>query len=883
MHIANFERRLSSLRLRLRSLFRRSAVERDLSDELGDHLERKAAQYQSSGLTAEEARRAALHDIDGLELRKEQCRDTRRVRPIEDLAQDLRYSLRALRKSPGFTATAILTLALGIGANAAIFSVVNAVLLRALPYRDSGQILTLAQNESLPDLEDIRQQARSFSAVSGITRQALDFIGAGEPVQIIGGLCTADLFPVLGVQPSIGRAFTLEEDHFGGSALVLLTHGFWARHFGSDPAVLGKSIRLSGNSYTILGVLPPDFWLPGNPVDVLVPLRVGNGVAAQFRGVHFMQSYLRLKPGVSIGQASAEMKGIDEWLESHYPVYDRDAHRRLVPLREAVISDVRLELLVVFVAVGVVLLIACVNFASLQLAHSATRRREIAIRAVLGAPVGRLVRQIVTESVVLSLFGGVIGVALGFVGVRFLLLLKPADLPRIENTSVDASVLAFAFVLALFTGLLFGLIPAFSVVFSGSNAHLKEDVRSSSGGASGFRLRRLLVVSEIALALILLISATLLLRSFSLLHRVDPGFRPENLLTMRLELPAARYEEQSKQRALHRQLLDRLNATPGVQAALISELPMSGDWLTHNFQIDGRPKPPAGSEPAVQTRTIAGDYFRLMAIPLLAGRDFGPEDRTGSLHVAIVNRAFAEKYFPSQDPTGSRVEWARENPPDWMTIIGVVGDVKHFGPNEPEQPAIYDLYSQTAQQWKRWMYIVLRDDSHGDVASGALLAFAKEQLRAIDDQLPVSHVSTMPDVLAASLDHQRFNLTLLGVFAAVALTLAVVGIYGVMAYSVTQRTGEIGIRIALGAQRRDILRLILHQGIRLAVIGATIGVLASLALTRFLSHLLFSISPRDPDTFLLIPLALCAVSLLACYIPARRAVRADPIRALRHE
>jgi putative ABC transport system permease protein len=878
----SFERRLHTIPHRLRSLFRREAAERDLDDELSGHLEQKTQLYIAQGLSTEDARCSALRDIDGLELHKERCRDARRVRPIEDLVQDLRYALRALRKSPSFAATAILTLALGIGANAAIFSVVNAVLLRSLPYPDSAQILTLAQNESLPDLEDIRQQARSFS-VSGVTRQALDFTGAGEPVQISGGLCTADLFRVLGVQPSIGRPFTPEEDHFGGPALVLLTYSFWARYFGSDPAVVGKSIRLSGNSYTILGVMPRDFWLPGSPVDVLIPLRVGNGVAAQFRGVHFMKSYLRLKPGVSIQQASAEMKGIDGWLESHYPVYDRDSHRRLIALREAVVGDVRLELLVVFVAVGVVLLIACVNFASLQLARSATRRREIAIRAVLGAPVSRLVRQIVTESVLLSIFGGAIGLGLGVVGIRFLLLLKPADLPRIETTSIDASVLTFTFALSLFTGLLFGLIPAFGAVFSGSNAHLKEDARSSSGGASSFRLRRLLVVSEIALALILLISATLLLRSFSLLHRVDPGFRPENLLTMRLELPAARYEEQSKQRALHRQLLDRLNATPGLHAALISELPMSGDWLSHNFQIDGRPKPPAGSEPQVQTRTIEGDYFRLMGIPLLAGRDFGPEDRTGSLHVAIVNRTFAEKYFQSQDPIRSRVEWARENPPDWMTIIGVVGDVKHFGPNEPEEPAIYDLYSQTKQQWKRWMYIVLRDDAHSDAASGSLLSFAKEELRAIDDQLPVSHVSTMPDVLAASLDHQRFNLSLLGVFAGVALALAVIGIYGVMAYSVTQRTGEIGIRVALGAQQRDILRLILRQGIRLAVVGAAIGVLASLALTRFLSHLLFSISPRDPDTFLLMPLALCAVSLLACYIPARRAVRADPIRALRYE
>jgi putative ABC transport system permease protein len=870
---------LYTIPLRLRSLFRRDAVEHDLDDELRDHLEQKTLLYLASGLSKQEARNAARRDIDGLELRKEQCRDARRTRPLEDLAQDIRYSLRALRKSPGFTATAVLTLALGIGANAAIFSVVNAVLLRPLPYPDANRILTLSNNQSVPDLEDIQKQTRSFSAMGGISKQALDFTSSGEPIQILGGLCNADLFPALGVHPAIGRPFTPEEDRFGGPALVLLSHAFWTNHFAADAAVVGKSIRLSGNSYTVIGVMPRDFWLPGKPVDVLASIRVGNPVAAQFRGVHFLATYFRLKPGTSLEQAAAEMLNVDQWLEAHYPEHDRDFHRSLLPLRDALVGNVRLDLLVLFVAVGIVLLIACVNFASLQLARSATRRREIAIRTALGAPSGRLIRQIVTESVLLSLLGGAGGFLLGALGVRFLMLLKPAGLPRIENTSVDVSVLLFTFALSLFTGVLFGLIPAFSAAFFGTNVHLKEDQRATSGSASGFRLRRLLVVSEIALALILLISATLMLRSFALLHRVDPGFRTADILSMRLELPAARYQEQSRQRQLHQQLLERLNSTPGVQAALISELPMTGDWLDHNFVIDGRPIPLPGAEPEVQTRTIAGDYFRLMSIPLLAGRDFSPQDRTASQHVAVVNRAFVAQYFPSDDPIGARVEWARSDPPDWMTIVGVVGDVKHFGPNLPEQPAVYDLYSQTAQQWKRWMYVVIRSQA----PAGAVLAAAKQHLWAIDNQLPVTQVSTMNEVLAASLDHQRFNLTLLGAFAAVALALAIVGIYGVMAYSVTQRTNEIGIRVALGAQHKDVLRLILGQGARLALVGAALGIAASLALTRYLSHLLFGISPRDPQTFFVIPIALCIVALLACYIPARRALRTDPLVALRYE
>ena len=399
------ERWRYAIPLRLRSLFLRDEVEQELDEELQYHLDQKTQQYANAGMSAEEARRCALRDIDGLELRKEQCRDARRINRIEDLIQDLRFSARTLRKSPGFTSAAVLTLALGIGANAAIFSVVNAVLLRGLPYPDANRILTVSQNQSLPDLEDIQKEARSFSAVGGFTKQALSFTGQGDPVEITGSLCNADLFSSLGVQPVLGRSFTAEEDRCGGPALIILSNGFWSRYFGSDPTVIGKSIRLSGNSYTVIGVMPRDFWLPGKPVDVLGSLRVIYPLAAKFRGVHFLQTYFRLRSGVSIDQAAAEMKNVDDWLERHYPESDRDFHRQLIPLRKAVVGDVRMELMVMFAAVGVVLLVACVNFAGLQLARSATRRREIAIRATLGAPAGRLIRQIVTESVLLSLLG----------------------------------------------------------------------------------------------------------------------------------------------------------------------------------------------------------------------------------------------------------------------------------------------------------------------------------------------------------------------------------------------------------------------------------------------------------------------------------------------
>ena len=873
------ERWLYSIPLRLRSLFRRNDVEHELDDELQFHLDQKTQLYVTAGLAPEEARRSALRDIDGLELRKEECRDARGVSRLEDLTQDLRFSARTLRKAPGFTAAAVLTLALGIGANAAIFSVVEAVLLRSLPYPNSEQLLTLTSNQSLPDLEDIQKQTNSFAAVGGLTFQALDFTGEHEPVQISAGLCNPDLFDALGFQPAIGRSFSPAEDRYGGPALVVLTHGFWTRYFGADSSIVGKSIRLSGNSYTVIGVMPREFWLPGKPVDLLASLRVISPLAAKFRGVHFLHTYFRLKPGTPIAQARAEMENVDRWLTLHYPEENTDFHRRLLPLRDAIVGDVRPELLVLFAAVGFVLLIACVNFASLQLARCATRQREIAIRSALGAPFGRLIRQMLTESVFLSLLGGAAGLVLAALGVRLLMTLTPAGLPRITNTSIDAAVLGFTFAVSLLTGVVFGLVPALHATVFGVSAKLKEDARTTAGGASGHRLRKFLVVSEIALALVLLISAGLMIRSFVLLHRVDPGFRTDNLLTMRIELPEARYREQSKQRQFHRELLDGLNSIPGVQAALVSELPMSGDYLTHNFVIEGGPPLPAGSEPEVQTRTVAGDYFRVMGIPLLAGRDFGPQDRTGNQHVAVVNRAFVAQHFPAQEPVGARIEWARSDPPDWMTIVGVVGDIKHFGPGEPEEPAVYDLYSQTAQQWKRWMYLALR----GAVSPGVLLAQTKERLWAIDNQLPVTQVFTMSHVLAASLDHRRFNLTLLGIFAAAALALAVVGIYGVMSYAITQRTNEIGLRVALGAQHRDVLWLILGQGLRLALVGGTLGIAASFALTRYMSHLLFGISPRDPQTFVAIPFALFAVALLACYIPARRAMRVDPIAALHYE
>ncbi len=874
-----FEHWLYTIPLRLRSLFRRNRVENELDDELQFHLERKAEEYVASGLSLDEARRAALRHLDGIERSKEECRDTRRVSFLEDFAHDLRFSLRMLRKTPVFAATAIVTLALGIGANSAIFSVVNGVLLRSLPYPDSPRILTIHSNQSLPDLEDIQKQTRSFDAIGGMTIQALDYTGEAEPIQIYTGLCNADLFSVLGLQPALGRVFSPSEDRYGGPGLVVLTNGFWTSHFGADPNILGKSIQLSGNVYTVIGVMPPTFWKPGRAVDALASLRVVNPVAAQFRGVHFLSTYFRLKAGVSLAQANADMGIVDQWLALRYPEENAGRHSILVPLQQAVVGDVRPELFVLFAAVGFVLVIACVNFANLLVARSATRRHELAIRAALGARSGRLVRQMLAESVFLSLLGGTAGLLFAKWSIHLLVSLKPANVPRLSDVSMDASVLAFTFGVSLLTGLLFGLAPAFSSALMAPDANLKESSRTTTGAAAGFRIRKVLVVSQIALALVLLTGAGLMIRSFQLLRQVDPGFRPDSVLTMRLELPEARYRELDQQRQFRQALLDQLNALHDVDAALISELPMSGEYLTHNIVVQGRPPVPPGEEPEVQTRSIAGDYFRTMGIPLLSGRDFESHDHFGTQHVAIVNRSFVNTYFPKQNPVGSHIDWSRSNPPDWMTIVGVVGDVKHFGPNEPEEPAVYDLYSQTTEPWKRWMFLTVRSGLAPEIILGQI----KASVWAIDKQIPLTRVSTMNEVVASSLDSQRFNLVLLSAFAALAFALAVVGIYGVVSYAIALRTNEIGIRIALGAQPRDILWMVLREGGRLAFAGCLIGLAASLVLTRFMSHLLFGISARDPQTFAIAVLILDAVALLACYLPARRGTRVDPIVALRYE
>ena len=864
---------------RLGGAFNKTQHDRDLAEEIESHLQLHIDDNLRTGMSPAEARRQALLKFGGVESAKEAYREGRGLPWIETAQQDLRFAVRTLRKNPGFAALAIVTLALGIGANTAIFTVVNSVLLRPLPYAAPENLFTTSTYESLPDLEDIQKRTQSFESIGGITTQSLDYTAEAEPIQIHAILSNAELFATLGVRPLRGRLIAPEEDRYGSPRVILLSHAFWAQHFGSDPTAIGKTIPLSGNLYEIIGVMPADFWLPGKPADAYGSLRVVYPAAARERGVHFLKTYLRLKPGVTLAQAQSEMAGVDAALAKEYPIKDAGRVRRLIPLLESIVGDYRTTLLVLLSAVGLVLLISCVNFAGLLLARAATRRREIVIRSSLGAGTLRLVRQMLAESLLLSLIGGAAGLLLANWGITLLLWLKPENLPRVSTAHIDGRVLAFTFLISLFTGIVFGLIPAVHASRMDLNTGLKEAGRAGAGGVASLRLRRLLVVTELSLAIVLLIGAGLLIRSFARIQAVSPGLVPENIVTMRVELPAARYDKTPIQRQFRGTLLDSLNSLPAVQAAMISELPLSGDTLIHDLAIESQPFANPGEAPAVETRSVLGDYFQVMHIPLLQGRAFDSTDRTDSPLVAIVNQSFVHTYFPDKNPLGERIGWAYDQPPNWKTIVGVVGDVKHFGLDQPEKPAVYDLYSQTDESWKRWMTLVVR--SPRDPAD--VIQATKQQIWALDKSVPPTDVLTMNAVIAASTEPQKFNLTLLTIFAAIALVLAAIGVFGVVSYSVTQRTQEFGIRLALGAQRSDILRLTFGEATRLAAAGAAIGLVGAAALTRFMSTLLFAVSPYDPVTFILVATFLLAVAAAACIIPARRAIKVDPIVALRYE
>ena len=798
---------------------------------------------------------------------------------METLLKDVRYGIRSLLKRPAFAAIAVLTLALGIGVNTAIFSVINAVLLRPLAYAEPARLVTFRSNQSAPDLLDVEARSHTFTSFGGEVRVALDYTAGSEPVQFQTGHVTGGYFQTLGVSAERGRVITQADDTPGAPHVTVLSHKLWLQQFGGDPEIIGKTIPLSGNVYTIIGVMPESFASPRDNTEAWTPVHVSNPVAANFRGVHFLRTYGRLAEGVSLEQALAEMRVIDQNLATQYPAENKNRTTVLIPLHERIVGQSRQSLLVLFAAVSLVLLIACANFANLLLARAAEREREFVIRTALGAGRWRLVRQLLTESVLVSFAGGAVAVLLAIWGTSLLVALQPENLPRLREIGVDARVLGFTFGLSLLTGIVFGLLPAWAASRSGISESLKEGGRSATAGGARQRLRSTFVVAELAVALILLVGAGLLIKTFWNLRSVEPGFNQDHLMTMRVELPEARYKEKDKQTRFRTHALAEINSLPGVQAAMISELPLSGDALDHDFVIEGRPPIAPGDEPSLQTRSVMGEYFQTLQMPLRLGRNFEPQDFDAQApRVGIVNDVMVQQYFPNEDPLGKRVRWARDQEVRWFTIIGVVGDVKHFGLDLPEQPAMYSPYAQ-ADPWKRWMTFVARTQSE----PGAMSQAIKQQIWKVDSQLPVSEVKTMSEVTAASFAARRFNMLLLALFAGLALMLAAIGIYGVMSYAVTQRTQEIGIRMALGARATDVLRLIIRNGLTLTLLGVVIGLAGAFALTRLLTTLLFGVKPTDTLTFVVVSALLIFVALLACYLPARRATKVDPLVALRYE
>ena len=870
---------LHDLLFRLRALMQHPAMESELDDELRFHLERQTDKYVKSGMSEAEAARRARLELGGLDQVKNECRAVRGVSLVESLVQDLHYSARTLLHSPVFTACAVLTLALGIGANTAIFSVVNRVLLNPLPYPNSQELLAARQNDSLPNLKDMQRQTHSFASSGGVNIAPADFTGNGEPVRVHAAYVDAGLLATLGVQPMLGRWISAEEDTTGGARNVVLSYRFWRDFLGGDAHALGRAIRLSDKTYTIIGVMPRDFTLPRELADVFVSLWAGYPEDAPDRDVHSMHTYWRLKPGATLPQAQAEIAQADHRLAEDFPDTEKERGTVLMPLHESLVGNVRPALLILFGAVGLVLLIACANFAMLLMARAVTRQRELMIRASLGARSGRLIRQRLTESTLLALVGGATGLLAAKAGTTLLLALKPAEL-RLDAIPMDARVFVFVFAISLLTGLLFGLLPAWSATRGDIAEALRENARTTSTGVSRNPLRSLLVTAEFALALILLAGAGLLIKGFLRLRSVDPGFNPGNVMTMYLQLPGARYPQIPSQTNFRRELLARINSLPGAEAAMITDLPLAGNYVGHRVVVDGQPARAVGTEPEVQTLSVMGNYFGVMQIPLLTGRDFSAMDRAGEPLVAIVNQAFVKQLLPGQNPIGTRIDWARSNEPhQWMTIIGVAGDVKHSGLDQLAEPAVYAPFSQNDERWRRFMTLVIRTR----VPVAGLVENVKKQLWSMDSQMPVSDIQSMDDLLAVSVAQQRFNVLLLGSFAVLAVALAGVGIYGMVAYRVNQRTHEIGLYIALGAQHRDVLRLVMKDGVKLGLLGIVLGLAGAIALTRVMVSVLFEVKPTDPATLIGVAMLLAAVTILACYIPARRALKIQPMTALRRE
>jgi predicted permease len=811
---------------------------------------------------------------------------------MQTLLQDLRYGVRMLLKHPGFALIAILTLALGIGANTAMFTVVNALLLRPLPYPEADRLAVVAttvrrervevRSTSYPDFVDWRDQNTVFEQIAARNGTTFSLLGTGEPERVSGELVSASYFSLLGVQAAQGRTFLPEEDRTPDTHRVAVVgHGLWQRRYGANPKLVGQTIQLSDGNYTVVGIMPEGFRGISDQAELWFPMMMYSAVRpgqdVQTRDQRWLSTIARLKPGVSQAQAQSEMDTLMRRLEQNYPNSNANRGARVTPLYEQLFGDMQLMLWVLLGAVGCVLLVACVNVANLLLQSAATRQKETAIRLALGATPRRLVRQLLTESLLLALSGGVLGVFVAWWSVDFLVALSPITFPSFVKLTLDKQVLGFSLLISVLTGVLFGLAPALQAAKPALNEVLKDGSRGSSGGLSRSRLLSSLIVSEIALALVLLVGAGLMIRSLQRLQAVDPGFDSERLMTLRFSLPVQKYPREQIN-VFNQQLRERLRVLPGVQTvALSSDLPLSGDTSAGPIELEGQKVVSADTEIRMYRHRVTPEFFATLGIPLVKGRNFSADDHAQAPGAVIVSEALAQRYWPGENPLGKRLrEHGEDNP--WFTIVGVAADVKYRRlPRNPNDDP--DVYFPLLQRPTNNLSLAVRTTVDPTSLSSAM----RSELQKLDPELPVFGITTMAQRVANQTTQSRFSTWLLGIFGGLALVLAAVGIYSVMAYAVEQRTHEIGIRLALGARAGDVVKLVIGQGMRLALLGVGLGLGAALALTQLLKQLLFGVAAADPLTYAVIALLLAFVALLACWIPARRATKVDPMIALRCE
>ncbi|HET6975494.1 MAG TPA: ABC transporter permease [Pyrinomonadaceae bacterium] len=802
---------------------------------------------------------------------------------------DIRFGVRSLVKRPGATLIALLTLALGIGVNTAIFSAVDSVLLRPLPFKDPERLVSIweqtlrvgiLRNEVAPaNFSDLRTQNQSFTAIGAYGPQDINLTGDGEPERISAQLVSANVFSILGVEPALGRTFAANEDQPGQHRVAVLSYALWQRRFNQDASIVNRSITLNGEAFTVVGVMPRGFFFPEREAELWVPWAM-EPEQASGRGDHYLRVIARLRPDATVERANQDLKSIGGRLESEYPRTNEGLGFTSNSIHQDYVGDLRLPILILFGAVGLVLLIACANVANLLLAQATTRRKEIAIRIALGARRWTIVRQLLIESLLLAGAGGLLGTLGAFWGVAALAKFLPDSLSKLQDVAVDARVLIFTLGVSALTAIIFGGVPALLASRTRPGATLSDVARDVSGGTSGRLVRRILVVSEVALAVVLLVGAGLLIRSFQRLRQVDIGFTTENRLTMKMVLPMPKYAKPDARRAFYDQMLQRVEALPGVEAAgMITVLPLSFSGMNFSFSVEGLSSPSDVQLPFALYRVVSPGYFRAMGITLQRGRVLDSHDTPDSQPVIVINQRLAEQYWPNEDPIGKRLKIGPvDSPNQWLTVVGIVNNVRQTGLYEQK----HEIYVPYAQE--RRAFMAPRDlvvSTKGDAAS--VVGAVRQAVWTVDKDQPVSNVRTMDQVVAAAISKERFQSLLLGLFAALALLLACVGLYGVISYAVVQRTHEIGVRMALGAAPVDVLRLVIQQGLGLTIIGLIVGVAVGSVVTRVLSDMLYGVGTRDPLTFVGAPLLLLVVAFFACYIPARRATRIDPLVALRYE